>query len=73
MAVILLGASISPQSFGAGEKIMRIVVAMLCTLSLLAGLSGEASARAYEEATRHAQVRQPASGRQRRSRMACRA
>ena len=42
---------------------MRIVVAALCTLSLLAGLSGEASARAYAK-KKHAsaQVRQPSGG-----------
>ena len=44
---------------------MRTVVAALCTLSLLAGLSGEASARAYAK-KRHkhasAQLRQPSAG-----------
>jgi len=44
---------------------MRIVVAALCTLSLLAGLSGEASGRAHTKKSKKqasAQVRQPSGG-----------
>ena len=65
MAVILFGRLDFYNPSARRRKIMRIVVAALCTLSLLAGLSGEASARAYaKKGKKHvsAQVRQPTGG-----------